>query len=418
MGHIRTIATDRSFFEHVIGGLSYPVRGAALATVVALTLSHFASLLPFIGIIANFLVWMATWRYAADCLLHTAHGYAQPPDVSVEINSAQGWSLTLLHVFSFALCVICAVFAPHALWVLLPLLIFILPSIDMALAFGDGLLSALNPLQWVAVIGRFGAAYFIPVGINLLLSVLMLLDNSWSTQLPHLLSIPVSAFVATYLIILGFHLMGVMIHQRHEDFGIRPEAHELITLTGQDDDSILLKQVADLETTDPNAAIALLVDRMQDRHAPVAFHQAYQKLLQRQGHREALLEHGHLWIAALMVDGNTRRALGVLQTCSEIDPQFMPDDPPTVGELAESGARLGMARLALRLCKGYLARWPREHAAVSYGLLAVRLLNGPLDQPAEARVLMAKLMAVYTDQAYQADMHTLNRQLQNSPDPA
>ncbi len=418
MGHIKTIATDRPFFEHVIGGLSYPLRGAALATIVALTLSHYAELLPGIGFIAGFLVWMATWRYAADCLLHTAHGYAQPPDVSIEINSSQGWSLTLLHVFSFVLCVVCAVLAPHALWVLLPLLIFILPSIDMALAFGDGVLSALNPMQWTAVIGRFGAAYFIPVGINLLLSVLMVLGSSWSSQLPRLLSIPVSAFVATYLIILGFHLMGVMIHQRHEDFGIRAEAHDLVTLIGQDDDSILLKQVAALEASDPDAAIALLVDRMQDRHAPAMFHQAYQKLLQRQGHREALLEHGHIWIASLMVEGDTRRALGVLQTCSEIDPQFMPDDPSTVGKLAESGARLGMARLALRLCKGYLAHWPRDHAAVSYGLLAVRLLNGPLDQPAEARVLMAKLMAAYTDQVHQADMDALNRQLQNSPDPA
>ena len=418
MSRIKTIAAEKPFFEHFIDGLSYPVRGAALATCVALALSHFARLIPGIGGVASFAVWMATWRYAADCLLHTAHGYAQPPDVAVEINSAQGWSLTLVHVLSFFLCIACAVIAPHGLWLLLLLVVFTLPAIDMSLAFGDGVLTALNPGQWARVIGKFGVAYLIPVGINVMLSVLLLLSNAWSRHLPLLLSIPLSAFMATYLIILGFHLMGVMIFQRHEEFGIAAEAHELVALTGQDEDSRLLKQVSTLETSDPDAAIALLVERMQDRHAPVSLHQAYQNLLRRQGHREALLEHGHIWIAALMVEGDTRRALGVLQGCSEIDPNFMPDDPSTVGKLAELTERFGMPRLALRLCRGYLARWPREQAAVSYGLLAVRVLNGPLDQPAEARVLLAKLMAAYGDHPQQADMNSLNLQLQRAPDPS
>ena len=419
MPRIETVAPDTPFGERLLAGFSYPLRGAALATCVALTLSHYVTLLPFIGFFGIFAVWMATWRYAADCLLHTANGYAQPPEVMIEVNSAQGWTLALLHVLAFLACVLCAMFMPRLLLPLLLALILLLPVIDMSLAFDGNLAAALNPFNWLRVIGQFGVAYLIPVGINLLLSVLLLLSSAMSSALPRLLAIPISAFIATYLIILGFHLMGALIHQRHEEFGLVAEAHELAATTGQDADAQLLDQVESMDTEQPDAAIALLVARMQDKHAGAPLHQAYRRLLKRQGLRVGLIEHGHIWMAALMAGGEARRALGVLQECSEIDPGFMPDDPRGAGELAELAERLGMSRLSLRLCEGYLARWPRDPQALSYGLLAVRLLNGPLNQPQDARPLLAKLLAAYGDHPdRRAAIDALSLQLQALPKPA
>jgi hypothetical protein len=419
MPRIDTVAPDTPFGARLLAGFGYPLRGAALATCVALTLSHYLALLPFIGFFAGFAIWMATWRYAADCLLHTANGYAQPPEVMIEINSAQGWTLALLHVFAWLACVLCAVFMPRLFWPLLLALILLLPAIDMSLAFDGNLAAALNPFNWLQVIGQFGVAYLIPVGINLLLGILLLLGNTLSSALPWLLAVPVSAFIATYLIILGFHLMGALIHQRHEQFGMVAEAHQLAASTGQDADAQLLDQVASMEAGQPDAAIALLVARMQDRHAAAPLHQAYRRLLKRQGLRDGLLEHGHIWMAALMAGGEARRALGVLQECSEIDPGFMPDDPRSAGELAELAERLGMSRLSLRLCEAYLVRWPRDPQAVACGLLAVRLLAGPLNQPQDARALLAKLLAAYGDQPdRRAALDTLSSQLQALPKPA
>ena len=415
---VRTVDVDTPFAERLIGGFGYPLRGAALATCVALTLSHFAGLLPLLGGVANFAIWLATWRYAADCLMHTANGFADPPDAAIEIHSAQGWSLALIHIFAYVFCVLCAYVAPHSLWIVLPCIIFLLPAIDMSLAFDGNLAIALNPFKWGAIIGKFGAAYFIPVVINLLLTVLMVVSTGASEHLPRLLSLPISSFLGIYLTILGFHLMGVMIHQRHEHFGMVTEAHELAEQTGQDSDTRLLTHVEELEATDPEAAIRLLVERMRERHAAAPLHKAYRRLLQKQGHRDALIEHGHIWIAALLTERQPRQALGVLQDCVTIDPDFMPDEPDMVGELAENAERFSMARLALRLCKGYLARWPRDTQALSYGLLAVRLLDGPLQQPAEARVLLAKLLAQYGDHPQREAMDALSRQLQMLPSPS
>ena len=415
MSRIETIPVDQPFVDTLISGFTYPVRGAALATCLVLTLLHYLELIPFAGVLISIALWAATWRYAADCLLHTSHGYFQLPDVVIQLNTAQGWWLSLIHVLGLVFCLAYAVLWPHTFPLFLLLVILVLPAIDMSIALDGHVWMALNPVHWATIISKFGVAYLIPVIINVILSALMYLSIVWSAHLPSLLVTPVTCFLVTYLIILGFHLMGVMVYQRHEQFGLVAEATELIAESGQNDDQHLLERVAVLETSDPETAIALLVERMQGRHAPVEFHQAYQRLLKRQGHRAALLEHGHIWMAALMADGQPHRALGVLQGCSEIDPDFMSDDPSTVSQLADLASRLGISRLALRLCKGYLARWPRGEDAVSCGLLAVRLLSGPLDRPAEAQVLLAKLIATYGDHPRRDDMHILQLKLQRSP---
>jgi hypothetical protein len=378
MPRVEIVAADTPFGERLRTGFGYPVRGAALPTCVVMALLHYVGLLPsYIGALASALVWAATWRYAADCMLHTANGYADPPDVGSEGNDASGWGLTAIHLLVVAFCVIAIVFFPRLLWPVLIVSALALPAIDMSLAFDGNLALALNPLNWGRVIGRFGMAYLTPVAINLLLGVLIVLASITSALLPRLLALPLFAFAYTYLIVLAFHLMGAMIHQRHEHFGLEPEAPKLASAAGQDADTILLAEVDALAVTDPAAATALLVGRMQDRVAPAALHQAYRRLLQRQNLRDGLLVHGQIWIAALIAQGESRRALGLLQECCGIDDGFVPDDPRTCGELADLAARLGMKRIALHLCNGFLAHWPRDPQATHYGVLAERQMDAP-----------------------------------------
>jgi hypothetical protein len=405
MPRVETVAADTPFGERLRTGFGYPLRGAALPTCVVIALLHYVGMLPsYIGALASALVWAATWRYAADCLLHTAHGYADPPDVGSDGNDASAWGLTAIHLLVVALCVIAIVFFPHLLWPVLIVSALALPAIDMSLAFDGNLALALNPFNWTRVIGSFGAAYLIPVAINLLLGVLIVLASISTALLPRLLALPLFAFAYTYLIVLAFHLMGAMIHQRHERFGLEPEAPKLARAGGQDADETLLTEVDALSATDPAAATALLVARMQDRVAPASLHVAYRRLLQRQNLRDGLLVHGQIWIAALIAQGESRRALGLLQECCGIESGFVPDDPRTCGELADLAARLGMSRIALHLCNGFLAHWPRDPQVPHYGLLAARKLAEHADQSAEATALLDRLVAAWPEHPLRAEI--------------
>ncbi|TPG51016.1 hypothetical protein EAH75_06360 [Rhodanobacter glycinis] len=412
MPRVETVAADTPFEERLRTGFSYPLRGAALPTCVVMALLHYVGLLPsYVGALASALVWAATWRYAADCMLHTANGYADPPDVGSEGNDSSGWGLTAIHLLVVAFCVIAIVFFPRLLWPVLIVSALALPAIDMSLAFDGNLALALNPFNWGRVIGSFGAAYLIPVAINLLLGVLIALASIGTALLPRLLALPLFAFAYTYLIVLAFHLMGVMIHQRHERFGLEPEAPKLAKAGGQDADEALLAVVDALAHTDPAAATALLVARMRDRVAPASLHLAYRRLLQRQNLRDGLLMHGQIWIAALIAQGESRRALGLLQECCGIDAGFVPDDPRTCGELADLAARLGINRIALHLCNGFLAHWPRDPQAPHYGLLAARQLAEHPDQHAEATALLDRLADAWPNHPLRAEIDAQRRQL-------
>ncbi len=405
---IATVAVDTPFDARLAAAFGYPLRGTALATCAALAVAHYTALLPgFIGMLATAAVWGYTWHYAADCMLHTANGFADPPEVGVEGNPAAGWALVAIHLTAIAIGMLSALFWPGALWLVLMAAALLLPAIDMSLAFDANLLLALDPRQIVRIIGRFGAHYLIPVAINLLLVTLVLAASIATGWLPRLLALPSFAFIYTYLIILAFHLMGGLIHLRHEQLGLEPASQALVDASGRDADQQLLERVTELAQDQPHAAIALLVPRLQDRLAPASLHQAYRDLLRRQGLRDGLLVHGQIRIAGLLAAGQPRPALAMLQECVELDPRFIPDDPGNTAGLADQAERLGMPRLALRLCRGYLRAWPRGEQAPRLGLLAGRLLGDTLGQRAEASVLLDKLALAWPDHPLRAEIEHL-----------
>lgn len=61
MIRIDTVSPDTPFRERFIASLTYPLRGAGLATCTALALAHYLVILPtFIGVFASFALWTAT----------------------------------------------------------------------------------------------------------------------------------------------------------------------------------------------------------------------------------------------------------------------------------------------------------------------------------------------------------------------
>ncbi|MGN6654568.1 MAG: hypothetical protein ACTHJ9_04415, partial [Rhodanobacter sp.] len=297
------------------------------------------------------------------------------------------------------------------LWPVLILAALVLPAIDMSLAFDGNLALAINPLNWLRVMGAFGAAYLVPVAINLLLGILVVVASVATAQLPRVLALPLFAFAYTYLIVLAFHLMGAMIHQRHEHFGMTPEAPALARASGQDADDELVEAARQQAADDPMAALRQLAGRLRERAAPPAVHQFYRELLQRQSLRDDLLVHGQIWIAALIAQNEPRRALGVLQECIGIDAGFVPDDPRTCGVLADLAARIGMSRLAIHLGQGYVAHWPRDPQAPHYGLLAARALAAHADQHASAAALLDRLIAAWPEHPLREEIDAQRRQL-------
>jgi len=417
MPRINVIRANAPLSERLLAALAYPLRGNALVVCVVLALAQCIAILPsFMATFVGFLLWIARWRYAATCLVHTANGFADPPDVGVEESPTAGRMLTFLHMLVVVLCVAAALWYPQMLWPLLLFFALVLPAIDMSLAFDDGS-NAFNPFKWQRVIGGLGASYFLPVAVNVITGVLIVLPSLIHESVARIVAQPLFAFGYTYLIIFNLHLMGAMIHRRHERFDLEPEAEVLMRESGQDEDDRLVLQVREMATVDRRAAIGMLVERMQGRSAPVPLHQTYRDLLRHEGLKEGLLEHGHIWIAALIAHGDTRRALALAQECMDIDTAFLPDAPEIVVTLADQAAGTGMTQLSLKLCRGFLHRWPQSSEGPRVGLLAARQMADRLGQHAEAAVLLGKLAEAWPDHPLRASLRELASTLQQAGGP-
>lgn len=398
--------------QRLVESLSYPLHGAALATCLVLGFLHLATALPFlIGVVIRILLWGAIWKYAATCLTHTANGFAEPPDVGVEESVSIGWRLTVTHVFVTATCLLSLQYHPALLWPLLVLFGVALPAIDISIAYDGDLGHALNPWRCWETIRRFGGAYALAVAINVAMGVFAVLMLLITGLLPRLLALPLLGFTYNYLAVLNFQWLGALVYQHHDGFDLEPEAKRLAQADGRDEDGHLLEDVNRLAATHPESAIGLLVARLSNRAAPPVLHQAYRDILRQRDMREALLEHGHIWTKALMVDGERQRALGLMNECQELDPAFVPDDPTIAGQLAELASRLGMSNLALRTRKNFLKVWPHSPDVPHHGIEAARILSEQLGRRAEALVLLSRLAVRWPDHALHADMEMLLEQL-------
>lgn len=410
MPRIALLDAERTLPELLADALRYPLRGGALPALVAFTLCHYLALLPALGTLLELAIWAGTYLYALECLRHSADGFAEPPEFAEPGQG--GWALVAILLWSVALGVLIPLGLGGGAWLVSLVTAIALPAIAMSLAMDDNVLHALNPLTWLQVMAHFGAHYLLLIGVQLLIALAVgSIQLAVDAALPHFLALPLFYGVAVYATLANFRLMGLLIFRRHEALGLVPKAFELAQANHQDDDSRLLAEAEGLAADQPRAALDLLVPRLRERSAPDRLHQAYRKLLRQQGERAALLEHGQIWIAALLARDEARRALGVVQDCCGIEPAFVPDDPRCCGELADLAARLGMERLAIHLGRGYLAHWGRDPQAPHYGLLVARLLGTHAERRAEALVLLENLAGAWPEHPQRGDIAALQRQL-------
>jgi hypothetical protein len=404
------------FAQRILVGVRYPLSGAALFTVLGISAFELLSFIPImmLRVLVVFFGWVALYTYAIECLRHTADGYADPPEMAVNTEDRTGVALIVIQLTGNALAVLAMIFwgAPGLLVLLV--FAFVLPIMTMSLTF-DGVEAALNPITWFAVIGRLGGDYLLLFVI--VMAVALLQAGAFfalAQRGPTFFGTAAFYLVANYLTLYSFHVMGALIHHRHETLGYQPESEVIADATDPDDDVALLGHVNLIARDDIPGATDILTERLREGIAPVAMHTRYRDLLRVQGRLPELLVHGQIWIAALVVAHEERRALGVVQDCIDVDPAFLPDATITCGPLADTAAHGGMTRLALHLALGYLRSWPGDMGAPHYGLLAVRM-HQYQREPAEAVALGRRLLAAYPGHPLSMDIEALLDTLDANP---
>ena len=391
----------------------YPFRGAALISLIVLSLAGLLRLLPsVIGLFFTIVVWFAVYRYAFEILVRTAHGHLDPPEIMNHTDGGVVWRFAGLWVLYLIVFVIAVMLTGPLIGILVLLVLtLLLPGAIISLAIDDSLGQAINPATSLEIVRRIGAPYFAAFGLLFVIQVS-------AANAGQLLARVMPMFVAELLLMTAtlwglfatFHLMGYLVFQYHEALGFIPgEIDGKPKLRNRDGD--LMDEVQDkVADGDVEAALARLREDMRERAVSLETHALYRRLLRSRNDPVALLEHAGPYLNLLLLEKKEREALAVFRECLETDPDFTPHQADDGHRLAQRALGLGQAKLAIDIWLAVLKRWPRDPAQAEWAL-AVAPLLAQRDRLALAREVLERCARNLDDATQQARINAALAQL-------
>ena len=379
----------------------YPAHPHALLTIGVLAVCHLVGYLPF-GFIFDLFVWIALYKYAFECLRATADGRLEPPEIAVSVEDSLGWDqiklqaiFLLLNVAAFLLL------GPIGGTIVTIVLAVALPGAIMSLAMDQNLLLALNPGTWFAILARMGWPYLAVAALYFVFTVSEHTAQAFVTpMLPPVISEIVFYFIANYVIVATFHLMGYLIYQYHEEVGYEPAAAAPTLQRIADPDQALLDEAAQrVRDGQPEAAADVLRAEIRGRGGSEGVHAQYRKILGVLGRRDELLAHDREWIGVLLAQDKDRRAVDVARECLDLEPAFELANPDDVARVAQKAVDVGSTQVALKLLSAFIKAHPRHCDVPRNALLAARVLAERMGKDDVAKKLLDQVTERFPNDA-------------------
>ena len=372
----------------------YPLQGAALWSLVALTLCSLLTMLPGIGWVLAIVVAMGCYRYAFEILRHTANGHPGAPDYGLDLNDGAIWRMfVLVFLAMFAVLLVGAFTRSGAITLLvLAAVVLLLPGSVISLAIDGSLLRALNPAVPLALATRIGWPYLAAFCLLFVILASSLSAAGWlANYMPLLVSRLAVNFMTTWGLFSTFHLLGYLVYQYHEVLGFEPEA--LANARPYDPDQRVLDEAEALvRDGHTDNALETLRGTVRSRAVSLAVHELYQRLLRQTTRSDELRDHTRQYLSRLIAEKQERRALGVLREALDQDAEFTPAQTDQAILLVERARLGGQHQLCADALRAMLKAWPGAAQSGQWSLDLALLLAERFGQDAEARAILSQAL--------------------------
>lgn len=377
--------------------LAYPAHPGMLALLGGLgVLLLLANLPGLLGLVFRLAYLVMAYKLAVEALVNTAHGRYQPLGAE-ELFATDGDAVRQLVLQWLALGLVLAIGAwfgraPAVLASLAALAL--LPAATMLLAVEGHFAAALNPASWLRLIGRVGGDYLALV-LQLCLLAGLQAGLAWLlAALPHGMGSLPLGIAGAWLLIVGFHLMGDLLHRHAAALGLdtRPAITRSTFATPLEDEAVAAAQAL-ADRGDPKAAAERLRLMFRGRDASHELHQRYRAFLVAGGDWDELGRHDQDFLRRLLATGASATALAIAGENIARVPGFRIDDPGTSLALSRLAAARGQAPLVLALGDGAETRFPGAPERFELALAAARVMVDRLGREREAAMRLRTLLA-------------------------
>jgi hypothetical protein len=399
--HFRDDAADRrmaetgSLLKYLPRIVAYPLSGHALPAVLMLSVLLWFGVQSILGI-ALFAI-SAPWvfHYAEAVIDNTAAGRATAPQFGGDMIYLGGVR---------ALRPLVGVGAIAGAWMLagnrgegaqLAVLIvgaFLFPAYMLVVSVGKSLVAAFNPLQLFAVMARVGRAYF---------AVCLILAGSVAAvvMIANKAALFVSLFVALYLWVMTFHLLGYVAFHRAKELGLEVKVAAPTDESRRMDEqnarlaAVLRNIDAALNRRDLDAAGKALY---ADPGGPAdvrLFHEELFEQMQRRRNPTLVHAQGQRLVTQLLREKRVPRALEIAETCYDVHPDFVTEQPAHAVVLAEAALQARREGLFERLTRDAPKRYGKDAAVLSLAFLTAKYWAEFKRDDDRAREILKPLLA-------------------------
>lgn len=384
-------ATPVPFWHRLRAITLYPITGAALYSLIALTFASLLAFLPFIGWLIGIVTWLAVYKYAFQILRATADGRMDPPEGTLGVDDGVVTRLILMQLVFLAVVILLGISAGPVFAVLAILVIALMqPGSLMSLAMDGSLRHALNPMTPLDIATRVGWPYLAVFCLLFVIQASAMTAGIWLAKyMPPVIGNVAFNFVAFWGIFAAFHLMGYLIYQYHEALGYQPDSHHHGALGQLNRDTGLLDEAeAHVREGRTQAAMELLRSEVRSRAVGLETHELYHRLLRQAQDKAGMADHAGVYINLLLTEKQDRRALAVLGEAMALNPESLPLQVEQAEQLAERARMSGQAQLAVDIWQSLLLHHRRNPNAPRWALDAALMLADRFNRDADAVALL------------------------------
>lgn len=289
--------------------------------------------------------------------------------------------------------------SPVAAWLLLLLAFSTWPAAAILETMEENLGRALNPLAWLELVQRAGAAYLTTLSQVFLLA-LVYLGLRWTAflLLSPMLAAACARFFAFYALLVAFRALGLLLWQRRETLGLdtSPPIAKPV-LANAEEDEVMQRAQWLLGEGEAGQAADCLQALIRRRGASAPIHERYRQLLLEARNFHGLGEHARAYVGNLLALGKDKEALALAADALRHDRDFRPASDEDTTRVITAAAAAGHSQLAMDLGADFAQHFPKSPDIPRNGLVAARLMVERFGRVADARQLLRALAARYPE---------------------
>ncbi len=414
---VGTIVTP--FWKRLPLFFTYPFKKQPLFFIVALAL--IGIVFPN-SMIINFFLWAALIKYSYAVLINTSLGNQEPPKFSLELITDK-FSQVFKQILFFGI-IGASLFFVFGFWgplggiLFLILIVIFAPALMMLLVTNDSIVSALNPKNYIALVGKIGGRYFqMHLFLLLLSGAPMVLASLAQYFLAGFILKFVYQLAENYYTILTYNLMGYVLLQYHEQIGYDVDYCDFKEQTAlkqkieENPYENLINEVNIYVVEGRiDEAVKLIAEETQGKITDENLSRKYYNLL-KEGKRPAeLVTHGKNYLELLNKGSNKIEACKIYKECLSHDPLFEPNNQ-TLYKIAGWLIQLGENKHGVNAFIRFIKSNPKHDLIPDAYYQVAKTLHEKLNNTSKAKELLKGLQRNFPQHELALDAHSYLKQI-------